>query len=106
MISSPSSSFAVMIERVESDSIGSQASTSSPFTRPAMVAFAGLTDIQRDIHRTNCVVKMALAAIRKRNYRHFMSLFAVVPRTKEHIQNYIIIIIIRLRRSSRFTLRK
>ncbi|EJK90705.1 hypothetical protein UUU_22900 [Klebsiella pneumoniae subsp. pneumoniae DSM 30104 = JCM 1662 = NBRC 14940] len=49
---------------------------------------------------------MALAAIRKRNYRHFMSLFAVVPRTKEHIQNYIIIIIIRLRRSSRFTLRK
>ncbi len=64
------------------------------------------TDIQRDIHRTNCVVKMALAAIRKRNYRHFMSLFAVVPRTKEHIQNYIIIIIIRLRRSSRFTLRK
>lgn len=35
MISSPSSSFAVMIERVESDSIGSQASTSSPFTRPA-----------------------------------------------------------------------
>jgi DNA anti-recombination protein RmuC len=29
---------------------------------------------------------MALAAIRKRNYRHFMSLFAVVPHTKEHIQ--------------------
>ncbi|PJR56846.1 hypothetical protein CWM57_00165 [Klebsiella sp. G-Nf4] len=49
---------------------------------------------------------MALTAIRKRNYRHFMSLFAVVPHTKEHIQNYIIIIIIRLRRSSRFTLRK
>ncbi|AZJ04488.1 hypothetical protein EXU10_08245 [Klebsiella quasipneumoniae subsp. similipneumoniae] len=49
---------------------------------------------------------MALAAIRKRNYRHFMSLFAVVPHTKEHIQNNIIIIITRLRRSSRFTLRK
>ncbi|ARI09156.1 hypothetical protein DJ548_13565 [Klebsiella grimontii] len=49
---------------------------------------------------------MALAAIRKRNYRHFMSLFAVVPRTKEHIQNNIIIIINKFRPSSRFTLRK
>ncbi|ALQ46298.1 hypothetical protein ATN83_2183 [Raoultella ornithinolytica] len=39
---------------------------------------------------------MALAAIRKRNYRHFMSLFAVVPHTKEHIQNNIIIIINKL----------
>ncbi|PLC35894.1 hypothetical protein C0Q87_20120 [Klebsiella aerogenes] len=49
---------------------------------------------------------MALAAIRKRNYRHFMSLFAVVPHTKEHIQNNIIIIINKLWLSSRFTLRK
>ncbi|QBG07834.1 hypothetical protein DA718_11845 [Klebsiella huaxiensis] len=48
---------------------------------------------------------MALAAIRKRNYRHFMSLFAVVPHTKEHIQNNIIIIINKFRPSSRFTLR-
>jgi hypothetical protein len=30
---------------------------------------------------------MALTAIRKSNYRHFISLFAVVPHTKEHIQN-------------------
>ncbi|NCB86187.1 MAG: hypothetical protein EOM43_01610 [Gammaproteobacteria bacterium] len=52
------------------------------------------------------MIKMALAAIRKRNYRHFMSLFAVVPRTKEHIQNNIIIIINTFRPSSRFTLRK
>ena len=59
-----------------------------------------------DVHRADGVIKMALAAIRKRNYRHFMSLFAVVPHTKEHIQNNIIIIITRLRRSSRFTLRK
>ena len=54
------------------------------------------TDIQSNIQRANGVVKMALAAIRKRNYRHFMSLFAVVPHTKEHIQNNIIIIINKL----------
>lgn len=106
MISSPSSSFAVMIE----SGIGFDRVTGVyQFTvyPPGNGSFRqAWTDIQRDIHRTNCVVKMALAAIRKRNYRHFMSLFAVVPRTKEHIQNYIIIIIIRLRRSSRFTLRK
>ncbi|CAA0217576.1 Uncharacterised protein [Klebsiella oxytoca] len=35
-----------------------------------------------------------------------MSLFAVVPHTKEHIQNNIIIIINMFRLSSRFTLRK
>ncbi|OAT52934.1 hypothetical protein M989_02155 [Kluyvera georgiana ATCC 51603] len=49
---------------------------------------------------------MALAAIRKSNYRHFMSLFAVVPHTKEHIQNYMIKFINTLWIDFRFTLRK
>ncbi|AVR04574.1 hypothetical protein B5M10_21445 [Pluralibacter gergoviae] len=33
---------------------------------------------------------MALAAIRKGNYRHFISLFAVVSHTKEHMQNNVL----------------
>ncbi|RAU43389.1 hypothetical protein DBY68_020230 [Pseudocitrobacter sp. RIT415] len=48
---------------------------------------------------------MALAAIRKSNYRHVMSLFAVVPHTKEHIQNNIMKFINKLWTDSRFTLR-
>ena len=38
-------------------------------------------DIQGNIHWANSVVVMALAAIRKSNYRHFISLFAVMPHT-------------------------
>ncbi|SAD64820.1 Uncharacterised protein [Enterobacter cloacae] len=39
------------------------------------------TDIQCNIHWAYSVVEMALAAIRKSNYRHFISLFAVMPHT-------------------------
>lgn len=42
MISRPSSSLAVMIDSCASFSIRSQASTSSPLTRPAIQAFADL----------------------------------------------------------------
>ncbi|MNV56209.1 hypothetical protein D3C71_1484810 [compost metagenome] len=39
------------------------------------------TNVQGNIHRANGAVVMALAAIRKSNYRHFISLFAVMPHT-------------------------
>ena len=39
------------------------------------------TDVQGNIHWANSAVEMALAAIRKSNYRHFISLFAVMPHT-------------------------
>lgn len=40
-----------------------------------------VTDIRGNIHWANSAVEMALAAIRKSNYRHFISLFAVMPHT-------------------------
>ena len=39
------------------------------------------TDVQRNIHGAYSVVVMALAAIRKSNNRHVISLFAVVTHT-------------------------
>lgn len=47
------------------------------------------TNVQRNIHGAYSVVVMALAAIRKSYNRHFISLFAVVTHTKDHIQRKI-----------------
>ncbi|ABU77372.1 hypothetical protein ESA_02123 [Cronobacter sakazakii ATCC BAA-894] len=43
------------------------------------------TDIQGNIHGADSMVVMALAAIRKRNNRHYKSLFTVVTHTQDHI---------------------
>jgi len=45
------------------------------------------TDVQRNIHHAYRAVIAALAAIRKSNYRHLISLIAVVSHTKAYIQH-------------------
>ena len=44
------------------------------------------TNIQRHIHWAHSMIKTTLTTVRKRNYRHSNSLFAVVTHTKDHIQ--------------------
>ena len=47
------------------------------------------TDILRDLHYANGAIVAALTAVRKSNYRHFISLNAVVTHTKDYMQTLV-----------------